>query len=119
MARAWPAEIRHKTQEKALEIDFDDGKTFVFPAEFLRINSPSAEMRGHGAGEEKLIGGRRHVGILNVTPVGNYAIQIAFDDLHDTGIYSWDYLYELGNRHREIWQRYLDRLEKEGLSRDP
>ncbi len=119
MARPWPDAIRLKTKEKILEIDFDDGQAFALPAEFLRAKSPSAEMRGHGAGPEKLIGGRRHVGILSVTPVGNYAVQIAFDDLHDTGIFSWDYLYELGSRQEELWQAYLDRLEEAGLRRDP
>ncbi len=119
MGRPWPSEVRLKSKEKVLEIDFDDGQTFSLPAEFLRIQSPSAEMRGHGSGPGKLIGGRRHVGILKVEPVGNYAVQIAFDDLHDTGIYSWDYLYELGSRQDELWRHYLDRLEKEGLSREP
>ncbi|PCJ61737.1 MAG: hypothetical protein COA65_00200 [Rhodospirillaceae bacterium] len=117
--RVWPNEIRLKSKEKNLEIDFDDGCTFVLPAEFLRAKSPSAEIRGHGGGPEKLVGGRRHVGILSVTPVGNYAIQISFDDLHDTGIYSWDYLYELGSCQEELWQAYLRRLEEEGVSRDP
>lgn len=117
--RAWPKEIRLKSKEKTLEIDFDDGCEFVFAAEFLRAKSPSAEMRGHGGGPEKLVGGRRHVGILNVMPVGNYAIQIAFDDLHDTGIYSWDYLYELGRCQEKLWKAYLLRLEEEGVYRDP
>ncbi len=117
--RAWPDEIRLKPKAKTLEIDFDDGRRFVLSAEFLRAKSPSAEMRGHGGGPEKLVGGRRHVGILGVTPVGNYAIQISFDDLHDTGIYSWDYLYELGCRQEELWQAYLQRLEDEGVDREP
>ncbi len=119
MGRPWPNEVRLKSKKKVLEVDFDDGRTFALPAEFLRVLSPSAEMRGHGAGPGKLIGGRRGVGILKVEPVGNYAIQIAFDDLHDTGIYSWDYLYELGSHRDARWRHYLDRLEKEGLSRDP
>ncbi len=119
MPRPWPDEIRLKSEEKKLEIDFDDSSTFSLPAEFLRAKSPSAEMRGHGAGPEKLVGGRRHVGILSVTPVGNYAIQIAFDDLHDTGIYSWDYLYDLGRDQEKLWQAYCRRMEEEGVNRDP
>ena len=117
--RVWPNEVRLKPKAKAIEIDFDDGRSFVLPAEFLRAKSPSAEMRGHGGGPEKLVGGRRHVGVLSVTPVGNYAIQISFDDLHDTGIYSWDYLYELGSCQEELWQAYLHRLAEEGVARDP
>jgi DUF971 family protein len=114
-----PKEIRLKRQEKALEIDFDDGKSFRFPAEFLRVESPSAEVQGHGPGQKTIIGGRRHVGIMSVEPVGNYAIRINFDDLHDTGIYSWDTLYEYGLRQDEMWQEYLSALEARGMSRDP
>ena len=91
----------------------------VLPAELLRVESPSAEVQGHGAGQKKAVPGRRHVGIMSVEPVGNYAIRIVFDDLHDTGIYSWNYLYELGCDRESVWQAYLDRLEAEGLTRDP
>ena len=115
----WPVELRVKSKDKTLEIDFDDGKSFVLPAELLRVESPSAEVRGHGAGQKKTIPGRRHVGIMEVEPVGNYAIRIKFDDLHDTGIYSWNYLRHLGERQDEIWRAYLDNLAKQGLSRDP
>ncbi len=118
-SRHRPLEIRLKSREKALEIDFDDGKSVVLPAELLRVESPSAEVQGHGAGQKKAVPGRRHVGIMSVEPVGNYAIRIVFDDLHDTGIYSWNYLYELGCDRESVWQAYLDRLEAEGLTRDP
>ena len=117
--RSWPLEIRLKSAEKMLEIDFDDGTKVALPAELLRVESPSAEVQGHGAGQKKTIPGRRHIGIMNVEPVGNYAIKIAFDDMHDTGIYSWNYLYKLGCDQEAIWQAYLDRLEAEGLRRDP
>lgn len=116
---AWPTEIRLKKEEKALEVDFDDGRTYRFPAEFLRVESPSAEVKGHGPGQRKLVSGRRHVGIMEIEPVGNYAIRIVFDDLHDTGIYSWRYLHELGEGQDEIWRTYVSELEAAGLSRDP
>jgi DUF971 family protein len=108
-----------KSAEKALEVDFDDGTTFRYPAEFLRVHSPSAEVKGHGPGQRVIVGGRRHVGIMAVEAVGNYAVRIKFDDLHDTGIYSWAYLYELGERRDALWQEYLQALEQEGLSREP
>jgi DUF971 family protein len=115
----WPVELRVKREEKCLEIDFDDGASFALPAELLRVESPSAEVRGHGAGQKKIIAGRRHVGIMEVEAVGNYAIRIKFDDLHDTGIFSWNYLRHLGEHQDEIWQAYLDKLKENGLSRDP
>ncbi len=114
-----PREIRVKRAEKVLEIDFDDGKSFRLPAEFLRVESPSAEVQGHTPSQKQVVAGRRHVGILDVEPVGTYAIRIKFDDLHDTGIYSWDTLYEYGARQDEMWQAYLQALETRGLSRDP
>jgi DUF971 family protein len=117
--RHWPTEIRLKTADKALEIDFDDGRSFRYPAEYLRVESPSAEVQGHTPSQRTIIAGRRQVGILEVEPVGNYAIRIAFDDLHDTGIYTWTYLYELGVRYEEKWRAYLDALSARGLSRDP
>lgn len=115
----WPTEIRLKQAEKRLEVDFDDGARFSFPAELLRVESPSAEVQGHGPSQKTIVAGRRHVGIMSVEPVGNYAIRIQFDDLHDTGIYSWRYLYDLGRRQGEIWNDYLKALEARGLSRDP
>ena len=115
----WPVEIRLKSKEKALEIDFDDGSRFRLPAELLRIESPSAEVQGHVPGQKQIVSGRRHVGIMGVEPVGHYAIRIRFDDLHDSGIYSWGYLHELGRRQDELWANYLKALEERGLSRDP
>jgi len=118
-AAHWPVEIRLKKAEKVLEIDFDDGRAFSFPAEFLRVYSPSAEVTGHGPGQRVIVAGRRHVGIMELVPVGNYAVQIKFDDLHDTGIFSWDYFYQLGETQDELWQQFLGDLEAKGLSRDP
>ena len=115
----WPIEIRLKQNEKLLEIDFDDGSKFKYPAELLRVESPSAEVQGHGAGQKTIVAGRRHVGIMGVEPVGNYAIRIKFDDLHDTGIFTWRYLYGLGKHAHEIFGAYLKALEEKGLSRDP
>jgi DUF971 family protein len=115
----WPTEIRLRKQEKILEVDFSDGSRFALPAELLRVESPSAEVQGHGPGQKTLIAGRRHVGIMALEAVGNYAIRIKFDDLHDTGIYSWPYLYRLGRDKDLIWQGYLDALAEHGQSRDP
>jgi DUF971 family protein len=116
---ATPTEIRLRREQKRLEIDFDDGAKFALPAEYLRVESPSAEVQGHGPGERRIIAGRRHVGIIGLEPVGNYAVRIVFDDLHDTGIYSWDYLHELGRDQAKRWHAYLDALKAQGLSRDP
>ena len=115
----WPGEIRYVAADKRLEIDFDNGVTFSYPAELLRVESPSAEVQGHGPGDKKVVAERRHVGILEIEPVGNYAVRIKFDDLHDTGIFSWQYLYQLGRNQDEIWQAYLSALEAQGLSREP
>jgi DUF971 family protein len=116
---ATPTEIRLKRGEKRLEVDFDDGARFNYPAEYLRVESPSAEVQGHGPNERKTIAGRRHVGILALEPVGNYAIRIMFDDLHDTGIFSWDYLHTLGREQSRRWDAYLKALAAKGLRRDP
>ena len=115
----WPIEIRLKKAEKILEVDFDDGQKFALSAELLRVESPSAEVQGHTPSQKQVIVGRRHVGIVELEPVGNYAIRITFDDLHDTGIFSWQYLYELGTSKEAIWAQYLKALKKNGLSRDP
>lgn len=117
--RPRPVEIRLKKAEKRLEIDFDDGRSFAYPAEYLRVESPSAEVMGHGPGQKVIVAGRQEVGILELEPVGRYAVRIKFDDLHDTGIYSWDYLYELGTQQEQRWRDYLAALEQKGLSRDP
>jgi len=115
----WPVEIRLKRAERALEIDFDDGKRFRYPAELLRVESPSAEVQGHGPSQKQIVAGRAHVGIMELEPVGNYAIRIKFDDLHDTGIFSWAYLYELGEKSETLWAQYLAALAAKGLSREP
>jgi DUF971 family protein len=117
--RVKPTEIRLKRDDKVLEIDFEDGRSFRLPAELLRVESPSAEVRGHGAGDKRTVAGRRHVGIMEIETVGNYAIRIDFDDLHGTGIYTWTFLYDLGRNQDAIWRAYLDELESQGLSRDP
>ena len=114
-----PTEIRLKKAEKVLEIDFDDGRRCALPAELLRVESPSAEVQSHSVDGKVTIAGRRHVGIIELEAVGNYAIRIVFDDLHDTGIFSWDYLYQLGENFDRYWHDYLAALEAKGLSRDP
>jgi DUF971 family protein len=115
----WPVELRLKRAEKRLEVAFDDGSHCSLPAEYLRVESPSAEVQGHGPGQKTLVHGRAHVGIMELEPVGNYAVRIKFDDLHDTGIYSWNYLYQLGAEHENRWREYLDTLAANGLSREP
>ena len=112
----WPIEVRLKKAEKLLEIEFDDGSRFRLPAEYLRVESPSAEVQGHGSGQKVLVHGRAHVGIMELEPVGNYAVRITFDDLHDTGIFSWSYLYQLGVEQERRWRDYLDGLSANGLS---
>jgi DUF971 family protein len=119
VSEPWPAELRLKSAEKVLEVTFDDGTRFRLPAEYLRVESPSAEVQGHGPGQKQLVHGRAHVGIRAVEPVGNYAVRLVFDDGHDTGIYSWRYLHELGREQDRRWQQYLAALAKAGLSREP
>ena len=115
----WPVELRLKRAQKRLEVAFDDGSRFSLPAEYLRVESPSAEVRGHGPGQKTLVHGRAQVGIMELEQVGNYAVRIKFDDLHDTGIYSWNYLYQLGAEREKRWREYLDALAANGLSREP
>jgi DUF971 family protein len=114
-----PSEIRLKRAERLLEVVFDDGARFGLPAEYLRVESPSAEVQGHGPGQKVLVAGRREVGIMRVEPVGHYAIRIAFDDLHDSGIFSWAYLYQLGTEYAARWADYERELAAKGLVRDP
>jgi DUF971 family protein len=114
-----PTEIKLHQASRVLEIAFANGRHFRLPYEFLRVHSPSAEVRGHGPGQETLQVGKRDVTIRTVEPVGHYALRPAFSDGHDTGIYSWEYLYELGERQDEMWRRYLERLAAAGASRDP
>lgn len=114
---AWPVEIRIRSAERRLEIDFDDGSRFSLPAELLRVESPSAEVQGHAPSQKVTVAGKGAVGIVRLEQVGNYAVRIVFDDGHDTGIFSWPYLYRLGRDQAEVWQAYLDALAQKGLSR--
>lgn len=117
--KPWPTELRLRKDRAALTVAFDTGETFELPAELLRVRSPSAEVQGHSAAERKLVAGKRDVTILEVQPVGNYAVRLGFDDMHDTGIFSWDYLLDCG-RNLARWQaEYEAELAAEGLSRDP
>ena len=117
--RPWPEEIKVDKAAHTLKVLFSDGKSFVLPAELLRVESPSAEVQGHSPSQKQLVSGRMHVGIIGVEPVGNYAVKLVFDDLHDTGIYTWDYLYALGEQQDAVWADYLADLAAAGLSRDP
>jgi DUF971 family protein len=118
-ASVWPTAIDYDPGRKSLHVVFDNGDHFDLPAEYLRVESPSAEVQGHSPEERVTVPGRRHVGIIGIEPVGNYAVRLIFDDLHDTGIYSWRLLHELGHDHQARWARYLDALATKGLSRDP
>ncbi|MYD77822.1 MAG: DUF971 domain-containing protein [Gammaproteobacteria bacterium] len=115
--RVRPTEIKLHKQSRVVEISFEDGKTFEFPCEYLRVYSPSAEVQGHGPGQEVLQYGKERVNIWAIEPVGNYAVVFKFDDNHDTGIYSWDLLYEMGINQQKYWQTYLDRLSAAGYER--
>jgi len=112
-----PTDINFHQKSRILEISFEDGKTFKLPCEYLRVYSPSAEVRGHGPGQEVLQIGKENVNIEKIEPVGNYAVQLYFDDGHSTGIYSWQTLYTLGDNQDELWKEYLDRLEQAGHKR--
>ena len=114
-----PTEINLHQVSRVLDVAFEDGRRFSLPCEYLRVFSPSAEVRGHGPGQEVLQVGKREVGITAVEPVGVYAVKLVFSDGHDTGIYSWDYLYDLGEKHDANWKGYLARLQAAGKSRDP
>ena len=114
-----PTEIKLHQKSRILEIAFADGAAFRLPCEFLRVYSPSAEVRGHGPGQEVLQVGKKDVEITRVEPVGSYAVQFTFSDGHDTGIYSWDLLYDYGRRQEEMWRHYLKRMEEAGASREP
>lgn len=114
-----PTEITLHQKSKTLEIAFDDGARYTLPFEFLRVHSPSAEVRGHGIGQEVLQVGKQDVNLTEVTPVGSYALKLTFDDGHDSGLYTWDYLYELGKNQDARWQEYLRQMEEAGESREP
>ena len=114
-----PTEIVLHQKSRVLEIEFADGRRFRLPCEFLRVHSPSAEVRGHGPGQEVLQAGKSNVNIVRLEPVGNYAVQIVFSDGHNTGIYSWDLLYDYGLNQQTMWALYLERLQKAGMRREP
>jgi DUF971 family protein len=114
---AWPLEIKLERNPSALSVRFEGGEEFVLPAEYLRVESPSAEVKGHGGGEMPPVAGKRDVEIVKIEPVGNYAIRLIFDDGHSTGLYSWPLLYGLGAERAQRWAAYLERLAAQGLSR--
>jgi len=114
-----PTDVNLHQKSRVLEIAFDDGSRFRLPIELLRVYSPSAEVRGHGPGQEVLQVGKENVNITDIQPVGNYAIQFTFDDGHDTGIYDWNLLYQMGLNQDKLWQDYLERLRKAGYARKP
>jgi DUF971 family protein len=118
-SRAWPTELRLQKDRRALTISFEDGTSVTLPAEYLRVESPSAEVQGHNPNERKTVPGKRDVGIMEVNPVGNYAVRLVFDDMHSTGIYSWDFFQQLGREYEQRWAHYLEELEAKNLSRDP
>jgi DUF971 family protein len=119
MTSPWPTELRLRKDRKALVVTFDDGQSFELAAEYLRVRSPSAEVQGHSPSERRVVAGKQDVQILELHPVGNYAVRPVFDDMHSTGIFSWDYLFELGHNREQYWRDYLDELAEKNLSRAP
>ncbi|MBV8849052.1 MAG: DUF971 domain-containing protein [Methylobacteriaceae bacterium] len=117
ISEPWPTEVRLKKNGRALIVSFEAGESFELPAEYLRVMSPSAEVQGHSAAERKTVGGKQNVAIIQIEPVGNYAVRLVFDDMHSTGIYSWRYLHELGSEHETKWAEYLTELEEKHLDR--
>jgi len=115
----WPTDIAYDPATKTLRVSFENGEAFDLPAEYLRVESPSAEVQGHGPDQRVTVPGRKYVGIMGIEPVGNYAVRLIFDDLHDTGIYSWRLFHELGREQHSRWQNYLAALEAKGLKREP
>ena len=118
MSTPWPTELRLAKDRRILTVAYEGGESFALPAEYLRVKSPSAEVQGHSPDERKTVPGKRDVMILEVQPVGNYAVRLVFDDLHSTGIFSWDYLRDLGRNQARYWQDYLDELAAKGMTRD-
>jgi len=114
-----PTALVYQRESRTLEVSFADGARFCLPAEYLRVESPSAEIQGHGPGQKVILGGRRLVGIMRIEPVGHYAVRITFDDLHDSGIFTWGYLRALGEEQPARWAAYEQALAARGLSRDP
>lgn len=119
MSAPWPTELRLRKDRKALAVAFEGGESFDLAAEYLRVRSPSAEVQGHSPSERRTVSGKQDVAILDVHPVGNYAVRLGFDDMHSTGIFSWEYLFELGQNREKYWREYLDELAEKGLSRAP
>ena len=119
MTAPWPTELRLRKDRKVLTVAFDSGESFDLAAEYLRVRSPSAEVQGHSPSERRTVGGKQDVQILELHPIGNYAVRLAFDDTHSTGIFSWEYLFELGQNREKYWRDYLDELAEKGLSRAP
>ena len=119
MTSPWPTELRLRKDRKALVVTFGDGESFELAAEYLRVRSPSAEVQGHSPSERRIVSGKQDVQILELHPVGNYAVRLVFDDTHSTGIFSWDYLFELGRNREQYWRDYLDELAEKNLSRAP
>ncbi|MBZ8134175.1 gamma-butyrobetaine hydroxylase-like domain-containing protein [Afifella sp. IM 167] len=117
MAEPWPTEIRLKKDRRNLAVSFDDGAFYELAAEYLRVFSPSAEVQGHSPAERKVVGGKEQVEIIQVEPVGNYAVRLTFDDMHNSGLYSWTYLYRLGRDREALWPAYLAELEEKGMTR--
>lgn len=117
-AKAWPSELRVSKDKRTLTVHFTSGDSHALSAEYLRVLSPSAEVQGHGPDQKKTMHGKRNVEIMQIEPMGNYAIKIVFDDMHDSGIYSWDYLMKLGREQETLWAGYLAELEAKGLTRD-
>ena len=113
-----PVEIRLHTVSRKLEVSFDDGARYELPAEYLRVHSPSAEVQGHGAGDGVLVTGKQQVGIRAIEPIGHYAVRLVFDDGHDTGLYTWKYLHELGAQQEERWRRYQQRIRDANTARN-
>ncbi|HUC49360.1 MAG TPA: DUF971 domain-containing protein [Xanthobacteraceae bacterium] len=119
MVPPWPTELRLHKDRKAMSVAFDSGESFDLAAEYLRIRSPSAEVQGHSPSERRTVAGKQNVQILELLPVGNYAVRLVFDDMHSTGIFSWDYLFELGRNRDKYWNEYLGELKEKNLSRAP
>ena len=118
-AERWPTELRLRKDRRELAVTFESGESFSLPAEYLRVRSPSAEVQGHSPEERKVVPGKKNVAILEIQPVGNYAVRLTFDDLHSTGIFSWAYLHELGTNYDAYWREYLAELAAKKLSREP
>lgn len=119
MSNPWPTELRLHKERTLLAVTFDSGESFELTAEYLRVRSPSAEVQGHSPSERRTVAGKRDVQILELHPVGNYAVRLVFDDMHSTGIFTWDYLFELGRNREKYWSEYLDELAAKNLSREP